>query len=69
MIYADVDAEIMGHTPLAIRARIDGETVSIPKSLIEDAGESALDALTSGTLAPVVRLSVAAWKVNKEAWR
>jgi hypothetical protein len=59
---------IMGVTHLAVRARVDGDVVWLPRTAIEDAGDEADEALMSGKFLPIVELSVAKWKAKELGW-
>ena len=66
--WVSVRAIILGRTIAAIRAKIDGEVVWMPRSALEDNGLDADDALLNRGFMPVVELTVAAWKARENGW-
>jgi len=66
--WVSVRAIILGRSIAAIRAKIEGEVVWLPRATLEDQGFAADDALLGKTFMPVIPLSVATWKAKEYRW-
>jgi len=68
--WARVRAKILGRTAFAIRARIEGTLVWLPRSTIENNGDAADDAMDApgAEFMPVVDLAVVEWKAREHGW-
>lgn len=63
--WVSVRATILGVRPAAIRVRVDGEMIWLPRSCLEDGGSGADDAIRSKVFMPEMDLSVVAWKAEE----
>ncbi len=66
--YVQVRAVVLGRTLAAVRVRVDGEMVWLPRSCLEDLGDAVDDALKTRVFMPEVGLSVATWKAKELGW-
>ena len=66
--YVQVRATVLGRTHAAVRVRVDGEMVWLPRSCLEDLGDVVDGALKNKVFMPEVSLSVATWKAKELEW-
>lgn len=66
--YRPVRAVALGSTHAAVRVRVEGEMVWLPRTCLEDLGDVVDTALKTRVFMPQVELSVAIWKAKELGW-
>lgn len=68
--YVGINARVLGRTIQAVRLKLDtdGSVIWVPRSCIEDGGDSADEALLSGKFMPSLTVQITAWKCKMEEW-